>query len=414
MGEFWKGEIESWDPEQRELRTFERLAAHVEEVRVRSALYRERLGSARVDSPEAFAALPTISKADIIADQAEDPPFGRLIACPAKEVVRIYIGPGPQATYMTAADYKLTVDNAAWAFFTNGFRKGDRVDNTIMYHWVIAGTVIDEGLRSIGCTVIPGGIGNPHLHLEYGRWARITGLFAFPTFLEELSAKAEELGIVPTRDLSLRLATISGEMRSDTVLQHQREFWGMEIREIYGGAEVPFVAAECEAGRRMHLNPDFYVEFLSPDTHEPVGPGEPAVPVVSELDRQAYPMIRYWTGDITAGYEDGPCSCGRTTRRMGRILGRVGDIPRVKGLFVVPNQVRAGLDRVGGLGRFQLVVDRPGRQDRLTVRVESEHQRREEIVAALKDSIRLTCEVELVAPGSLPADAPLVVDKRKL
>lgn len=329
-------------------------------------------------------------------------------------MVRIYVGPGPQATYMTAADYALTADNAAWAFFTNGFRKGDRVDNTIMYHWVIAGTVIDEGLRSIGCTVIPGGIGNPQLHLEYGRWAGITGFFAFPTFLEELAVKAEELGIDPRRDLRLRLATISGEMRSEAVLRRQREFWGMEIREIYGGAEVPFLAAECAAGRGMHLNPDFHVEFLSPETREPAGPSEPAVPVVTELGRQAYPMIRYWTGDVTAGYEEDPCACGRTTARMGRILGRVGDIPRVKGLFVVPKQVQASLDRVGGLGRFQLVVDRPERQDRLTVRVESEHQRREEVVGALKDGIRLTCEVELLAPGSLPADAPVVVDRREL
>lgn len=414
MAEFWKGEIEGWEPERRRRHTFERLAAHVDEVRSGSALYRERLGTARVDSPEALAALPTISKSELIADQADEPPFGRLIACAPDDVVRIYVGPGPQATYMTAADYALTADNAAWAFFTNGFRKGDRVDNTIMYHWVIAGTVIDEGLRSIGCTVIPGGIGNPQLHLEYGRWAGITGFFAFPTFLEELAVKAEELGIDPRRDLRLRLATISGEMRSEAVLRRQREFWGMEIREIYGGAEVPFLAAECAAGRGMHLNPDFHVEFLSPETREPAGPSEPAVPVVTELGRQAYPMIRYWTGDVTAGYEEDPCACGRTTARMGRILGRVGDIPRVKGLFVVPKQVQASLDRVGGLGRFQLVVDRPERQDRLTVRVESEHQRREEVVGALKDGIRLTCEVELLAPGSLPADAPVVVDRREL
>ena len=164
----------------------------------------------------------------------------------------------------------------------------------------------------------------------------------------------------------------------------------------------------------MHLNPDFHVEFLHPETRQPVGPGEAAVVVVSELGREAYPMIRYWTGDITAGYEDTPCECGRTSARMGRILGRVGDIPRVKGLFVVPKQVQASLDQVGGLGRFQLVIDRPERQDRLTVRVESEHQRREEVVTALKNGIRLTCEVELLAPGSLGAEAPVVVDRREL
>lgn len=414
MPGFWKGATEAWEPARLKAHNLARLADHVDEVRARSAFYRERLGGRRVDSAEALAELPTISKAEIIADQATAPPYGTLIGSSPEDVVRIYVGPGPQATYLTKEDYAQTADDAAWAFFTNGFRKGDRVDNTIMYHWVIAGTVIDEGLRNIGCTVIPGGIGNPQLHLQNIRWTGATGLFVFPTFLEELAAKAEELGIDPRSDLRLRLATISGEMRSDEVMRHQQELWGMEVREIYGGAEVPFMAAECPARQGMHLNPDFFVEFLHPETREPVGPGQPAVLVVTELARRAYPMIRYWTGDITAGYDDAACSCGRTTARIGRILGRVGDIPRVKGLFVVPKQVQASLDRVGGLGRFQLVIDRPGRQDTLLVRIESQHQRRDEVVEALKDGIRLTCEVDLVPPGSLPVDAPVVVDNRDL
>jgi phenylacetate-CoA ligase len=414
MAELWKGEIESWRPDRRLAHNLARLAGHVERVRARSPWYRERLGTGRIDSAAALAELPVITKSEVIADQSADPPYGTLIAVPTDQVVRIYVGAGPQATYMTRSDYALTSDNAAWAFFTNGFRNADRVDNTIMYHWVIAGTVIDEGLRSIGCAVIPGGIGNAQTHLENMRWTKATGMFIFPTFLEELAAKAVELGIDVRRDLHLRLTTISGEMRSDQVMQQQRELWGMELREIYGGAEVPFMAAECSAGGGMHVNPDFHVEFLHPETRQPVGPGEPAVPVISELGREAYPMIRYWTGDICAGYRDEPCSCGRTTARMGRILGRVGDIPRVKGLFVVPKQVRASLDRVGGLGRFQLVIDRPDRQDHLTVRVESEHHREADIIQSLKDGIRLTCAVELLAPGTLAADAPVVVDRRRL
>jgi phenylacetate-CoA ligase len=414
LAEFWKGEREAWGAGRLQAHNLARLGEHIERVRAGSAYYRERLGVRQLRSTADLAELPTTSKSDLIADQAARPPYGTLIAVPPDEVVRIYVGPGPQATYMTRSDYTLTADNAAWAFYTNGFRKGDRVDNTIMYHWVIAGTVIDEGLRGIGCTVIPGGIGNPQMHLENMRWTGATGMFVFPTFLEELAAKAAELGIDPRTDLRLRLTTISGEMRSDQVLQRQREVWGMELRELYGGAEVPFMAAECQAGRGMHLNPDFHVEFLHPEKREPVGPGEPAVMVVSELGREAYPMIRYWTSDITAGYDPEPCSCGRTTPRIGRILGRVGDIPRVKGLFVVPKQVQASLDRVGGLGRFQLVIERPGRHDMLTVRVESEHDRRADIVQALKDGIRLTCEVELVRPGSMAADAPVVVDLRSL
>src|ERR1700716_1917997 len=191
LAELWKGEIEAWEPERRLAHNLARLAGHVEQVRSRSPWYRKRLGKGLVDSAAALAELPLITKSEIIADQAADPPYGTLIAAPTDEVVRIYVGAGPQATYMTRPDYALTSDNAAWAFYTNGFRKDDRVDNTIMYHWVIAGTVIDEGLRSIGCAVIPGGIGNAQAHLENMRWTKATGMFIFPTFLEELAAKAE-------------------------------------------------------------------------------------------------------------------------------------------------------------------------------------------------------------------------------
>src|SRR5690606_19877029 len=114
-----------------------------------------------------------------------------------EEVVRLYIGPGPQTTFFTRDDYAATADNAAWVFASNGFRPGDVVDVTIMYHWVIAGTIMDEGYRLVGCATIPGGIGNPKLHLENARWAGTTGLFAFPTFLEELANAAREMDLDP-------------------------------------------------------------------------------------------------------------------------------------------------------------------------------------------------------------------------
>ena len=196
------------------------------------------------------------------------------------------------------------------------------------------------------------------------------------------------------------------------------EFWGgMAVREIYGGAEVPFIAAECDAGAGMHLNPDFIVELLHPETREPVGPGEAGVVVATELERRAEPMIRYWTGDIVAGIDPEPCSCGRTTPRMGRVLGRVGEIPRVKGLFLVPKQVEAGLARIDGSGRFQVVIDRPGRQDTVVLRVEHPAPASERealapaIVTAVKEATRLTCDVELVDIGAL-GDAPLIDDRR--
>lgn len=423
MAQPWKGESETLDPRQRDHRNLERLRAHIERVRGSSAFYRQRLGGVDVDrltSVQALADVPTVSKAEIIADQHANPPYGSLIGCDPEQIVRLYIGPGPQATYFTRPDYMATTEDAAWVFASHGFRPSDVVDVTIMYHWVIAGTIMDEGYRLVGCATIPGGIGNPRMHLENARWSGTTGLFAFPTFLEELANAARDMDLEPARDLRLRLCSIAGEMHSADHRARMEEFWGgMAVRELYGGAEVPFSAAECELGRGMHVNPDMIVELLHPESSQPVGPGEPGVIVVSETQRQAYPMVRYFTGDLSEGLNSDPCDCGRTTPRLGRILGRVGDIPRVKGLFVVPKQVAASLERCGDLGAFQLVVDRPGTQDRLTVRVEhsGDAGRRDalaaDVVAVLKESIRLTCEVELVDKGALDG-RPTVDDRRAL
>jgi phenylacetate-CoA ligase len=424
MTETWKGDIETAVPKEREARNLERLRAHLERVRERSPFYRDRLADvdpASVTSLEALAGLPSVTKLDIIEDQAGASPYGTLLGCAPDDVVRLYVGPGPQATYFTREDFAVACQDAAWTFFTNGFRPGDVVDVTIMYHWVIAGTLMDEGYRLVGCATIPGGIGMSQAHIENLRWTRATGLFAFPTFLEELAAKAGELGVDPASELDVRLCSIAGEQRGGDFKARMAELWGgMQVRELYGGAEVPFIAAECEAGGGMHLNPDLVVEVVNPESGEPVAAAEPGLIVASETVRAAYPMIRYSTGDLTEGLDPEPCRCGRTTPRLGRIVGRVGEVPRVKGLFVIPAQVRAALDGVDGLGRFQLVIERPQRQDELTVRVEHDGPAEARaglapaVVRALKDGIRLTCEVELVDGGTLGEDAPVVDDRRRL
>lgn len=420
---FWKGEIEAADPVHREEVFLARLAEHAALLLERSSVPRQRLAEAGVEpgdltSREALRAIPLIDKTQIIADQASQPPYGALCGAPAEELVRVYVGAGPQLTYFTRADLDATVDNGSWAFATNGFTAEDLVDVSIMYHWVIAGTIMDDAYRAIGCGVVPGGVGGSLQHLENMKLLRATGLFAFPTFLEELAEKANEAGIVPERDLALRLCTIAGEMSSPDVHQRMEAFWGMSVREIYGGAEVPFTAAQCPEGKGMHLNPDLLVEVLDPQTHEPVPPGSPGVLVVTETDRTAYPMIRYCTNDLTAGLDESPCPCGRTTPRLGRIIGRVGDIPRIKGQFVVPAQVNASVADVPGIGRHQLVVERPGTQDVATIRVEysgsDPSATAEAIATRLRDGVRMGFEVDVVPPGSIGEEEPTLVDRRNL
>lgn len=422
--DMWKGDIETTDPVERDARNLAQLRAHVARTRAASPFYRGRWDAAGVDvdaltSREALQQVPVVSKQELIDDQHAAPPFGTLIGVDRDQLLRVYVSPGPQATYFTAEDLDATIDDAAWVFWSHGVRAADMVDVTIMYHWVIAGTIMDDAYRRIGASVIPGGIGNPEMHLETMRWTRTTALFAFPTFLDDLTAAAQRMGIDPRRDLALRHCAIAGEMHSPDLRARMEDFWGIQVRELYGGAEVPFSAAECAHGVGMHLNPDMVVEVLHPETRETVAMGEPGVVVVSETRRRAYPAIRFWTGDVTAGLDDSPCACGRTTPRLGRILGRVGDIPRVKGLFVVPKEVAASLAAFPDLGTFQLVVDRPDTRDRLRVRIEhagppeAREAMRPAVVEALKQGTRLTAEVAFEDPGAL-ADQPVVDDQRRL
>jgi phenylacetate-CoA ligase len=422
----WKGDVETADPVERQTALLARLRAHLTRLTPRSPLIAQRLAAAGVvpddlTSMEALRRIAPITKSELIADQAAAPPYGTLCGSDPDELVRLYVGPGPQVTFFTPEDLAATVAHGSWAFYTNGFRSTDVVDVTIMYHWVIAGTLMDDAFRAIGCAVLPGGIGMIPEHLANLKLLNATGMFAFPTFLEELAHRAEEAGVVPTRDLpDLRLVTIAGEMRSSDLQKRMEDFWGIRVREIYGGAEMPYIAAECSEGGGMHLNPDFIVEVIDAETKEPVGAGEPGVIVATETERVGYPMVRYWTGDITAGLDDSPCACGRTTPRMGRILGRVGDIARIKGLFVVPAQVQRALAGLPGLGAFQLVIDRPGTQDTLAIRIEhaGPAEARAELAGSaatrVKDAIRLSAEIELIDEGSLGADPPIVVDRRSV
>lgn len=369
---------------------------------------------------EFLAAVPCLTKMQIIEDQREHPPFGRLLAVKPEELIRIYWSPGPELIVFTPEDYAYVVDLAAKAFYTCGVRPEDVVNVTCTYHWVIAGTVIDEAFRRIGCAVIPGGAGQSRMHVEVMRATRTTVLFAFFTFAEELGKVAMEIGLDPARDLSLRLAIVTGEVRARTLRRELERTFGFQTREIYGTSEVPFVAAECPEGGGMHVDPRFIVEVLDPHTQRPVPEGERGELVVTDLMKRAQPSIRYRTGDITEGLDGAPCPCGRTTPRIGPILGRVGQIPRVKGLFIVPREVEEVIGQHPELGRFQLVVDRPGIRDRLTVKIElkgaaDESSLKEVLARELKEKIRVTAdEIIFIPTGAFPADAPVVEDLRRV
>jgi phenylacetate-CoA ligase len=305
-------------------------------------------------------------------------------------------------------------------FETMGVGASDVVDVSSTFHWLMAGTNMDIALRRIGAAVVPGGPGMSELRMKVMRDVGVTVLEAFTPYAEELASRFGEYGIDVEQDLQVRLLMIGGELRQRDARSRLETAWGgAAVREFYGVSEAGMVAAEClEAGDGMHLSPDVLVEIVDPDTGRHVAPGEGGEIYTTELYRGAQRFVRYRSGDITEGVDFGPCACGRSTPRLRRILGRNGEIARVKGLFVAPAVVEQLVRARAGATRWQVVIDRPKNLDAMWLRVEADAdgdaaaELCRSLVRDVKGAIGLTCEVEAVAAGTLATDAPAIHDKR--
>jgi phenylacetate-CoA ligase len=186
---------------------------------------------------------------------------------------------------------------------------------------------------------------------------------------------------------------------------------------MYGGAETGFLAAECPYGGGLHCFVDSIVEIIDPLTGRASASNEGGEIVTTDLSRKAMPVIRYRTGDLIEGLNFEPCPCSRTSPRMKRIVGRAGDIVRVKGVYLIPDTVKQVISTHDSLGKFQIVVDRLGRRERLLIKVESsdpekDNAIREQLIDDLRTVTRLRAEIDLVTPGSISKSTPFVIDKR--
>jgi phenylacetate-CoA ligase len=298
-----------------------------------------------------------------------------------------------------------------------GFRKGDIVLNTWAYHLVPAGLGIDEGLRSVGATVIPAGTGNTELQVRIMHDLKVTGFCGTTGFLMNIIKKAEELGYDFKKDFSLRLANAGGEMGGGPMREIFEKEYGITTRDAYGTADLGLIAYECSEKTGMHLVGDAIVEIVDPKTGKQLGPNEVGEVVVTPFD-EVYPLIRFSTGDLSA-YADEPCPCGRTSPRLLKIMGRVGDAVRVRGMFVHPKQTDEVISRFPEISRYQVVVTRPEFRDEMVFKIElaDENIDKEKLQSALDTSIRDVCKVradriEFVAKGTIPEERKAIVDER--
>jgi len=360
--------------------------------------------------------LPLLRKDALVDLYKANPPLGGLVTVPITELDRVYVSPGP--IYDPHHSSETFWQRHVYMVNAVGFGKGDIVVNSWMYGLVPAGLLIDETLRRAGVTVIPMGVGNTELQVQVMHQLKATGFIGTTGFFMAVINKAEEMGFDIRKDFNLRLTVIGGEMGGGPIRKTVEEKYGIATGDMYATADVGLIAFECSAKSGMHIAEGVILEMISYETGKQVEPGEVGEIVVTPID-ETYPLIRFGTGDI-ASWIDEPCSCGRTSPRITRLLGRVGDAVRTRGMFIHPRQLEPAMAKFSQVAQYQAVVTRPATRDDLTLRVElkteegiDKEKLSNELNQVVSEALRIKVDrVEFVAKGVIPEWHKLIVDER--
>jgi len=410
---YWS-ETETLAPEARRERQWETLQDLVAHAAAASAEFKARLDRAGAESGDVkslddFHALPVLPKKDLMAAQQASGRgvLGGMVAGGLGSLSRIYQSPGPiYDPEGKGPDYW----GFAEAFYAAGFRPGDLAQNTFSYHLTPAGLMLEEPLRAIGCAVIPAGPGNTEKQIELMTALPVTGFVGMASYLRVIAEKAVAMGLQPREHFSLRTAFVAAERLPESLRREVEELFGMRVRQGYGTADVGCIAYECPALGGMHLTSRGFVEIVDPQTKRPVPVGETGEVVFTPFVRE-YPLIRLATGDLSYLVAE-PCACGRTSMKLGAIVGRVDDTAKVKGQFIYPSQAAQVVARFPAVSCWRIRVDNPGGKDRLTVCLRAgEGFDAGAFAKAFQDVCKLRPEVELL-DADLPEGGARLVDER--
>jgi phenylacetate-CoA ligase len=357
--------------------------------------------------------IPITSQSEMVSLQKENPPFGGFLTLPIEKVERIFVSPGPIYEPIRIEDFANAAKQALSVF---GIKKGDRVLNTFSYHMVPAGLWVDQALRLLGATVIPAGVGMTDLQVRIMKDLKITGYVGTPSFLMTLIKKSEEMGFQFRKDFSLGFALCSAEILPPSMRRSFEEDYGIKVVDTYGSAILGILGYECEEKSGFHFPNGLIIEIVDPTTGKSLGAGEVGEVVVTLFDK-IYPLIRFATGDLSS-FTDRPCSCGRKSFRLTRIIGRTGDAVKVRGMFIHSKQIEEVLQRFPEISRFQILISRPEYRDEWTIQVElKEEVDRERFSKFLQEGIQESCRlrpdrIDFVSEGTIPEGAKKIIDQR--
>lgn len=372
--------------------------------------------------------LPFTTKNDLRASM----PYG-MLAVPRAQVVRMHYSSGTTgvatAVYHTADDLRYWAECVARGMIAAGLTNEDVFQNMMGYGLFTGGLGFHYGSELLGCMTIPAGAGNTARQVQLMREFQTTGVHILPSYALRVVHYCEEHDIDIERDLALRVGFIGAEPHTEKTRQRVEQMLHVKIHNCYGLSEMagPGVAIECPAQDGLHVREDHYlVEIINPETLEPMPEGEAGEMVLTSLNRQAMPLLRYRTRDITS-LKAGACPCGRVHRRIERITGRSDDMLIVRGVNLYPLQVERvlmGIEEVGS--NYLIRLQTNNEMDDMIVQVElrpgtffDEMRKvealRERIVADLKSELLFTPKVEIHQPHALPVSegkAVRVIDER--
>ncbi len=409
-----------------------RLRAVVARAYKHVALFRDRMEE-RGLTPQSIQSLADIQHLPftVKTDLRDTYPFG-LFASPMGDVVRLHASSGttgkPIVVAYTREDVEVWSEVMARTLASCGLHRGDILQNAFGYGLFTGGLGAHYGGETLGATVIPISGGNTDRQIMLIRDFNVTALCCTPSYFTHMIERARELDI-DLRDLPLRIGIFGAEPWTDGMRRHIEAEANVKAYDIYGLSEIigPGVASECSAQEGLHIFEDhFYPEIIDPDSGEALPDGQEGELVLTTLSKKAMPMIRYRTRDITA-IITGPCTCGRTIRRIRRIERRSDDMFIIRGVNVFPSQVEAALLAVEGtLPHYQIILTRDHGLDRMAVEVEvtpevfSDKIRaleavRARLAQAIEHILGIRVELRLVEPRSIARSegkAKRVIDRR--